>query len=318
MIIDIHTRVWSSLDQFGRETADRLRRRYAESWSLLDGSPAAHEQAMACVDGVCVLGFRSELLGAAIPNELVAEYVSRDSRRRFGIAGIDPLAETALEEIDHAVSLGLVGVTVSPSAQGFHPSHSSAMRVYERCAELSLPVFITNATPIAPRSMLEFGRPSALDEIARSLPSLRLVVTELGYPWIDETLILLAKHPHVYADLSGIASRPWQLYNALLTASSLSVMDKLLFGSGFPFETPQKSIETLYSVNGFGHGTQLPSVQRAKLRTIVERDSLACLGIESELSVQARTNADEDEAYDGMAAVAQRETDENGDEEESN
>ncbi len=316
MIIDIHSRIWSSLDQFGRDAADRLRRRYAETWSLLDGSPAAHEQAMACVDGVCVLGFRSDLLGAAIPNELVAEYVGRDPGRRFGVAGIDPMSATAIAEIDHAVSLGLIGVTVSPSAQGFHPSHSSAMRVYEKCAELSLPVFITNATPIAPRSMLEFGRPSALDEIARSLPNLRLVVAELGYPWIDETLILLAKHPHVYADLSGISSRPWQLYNALLTASSLSVIDKLLFGSGFPFETPVKAIETLYSVNTFGHGTQLPSVQRAKLRTIVERDSLACLGIESELSARTSDANSDSDAFDGMAAVAQRETEEHLDDED--
>lgn len=314
MIIDIHTRIWSSLEQFGRVTADRLRQRHAETWTLLDGSASAHEQAMSCVSGVCVLGFRSELLRANVPNEFIAEYVAREPERRFGIAGIDPLSHAALEEIDQAVALGLVGITLSPAAQGFHPSHSAAMRVYERCAELSLPVFVNNTTPAAPNAMLEFARPSALDEMARALPELRLVIAELGYPWIDETLTLLAKHQHVYADLSGISSRPWQLYNALLAAGGLHVMDKLLFGSGFPFETPTKAIETLYSLNSFGHGTQLPSIPRSRIRAIVERDSLACLGIESELS--AIHAANESHADESMAAVAQHETDDSFEDDE--
>jgi hypothetical protein len=38
----------------------------------------------------------------------------------------------------------------------------------------------------------------------------------------------------------------------------------------------------MYTVNAYCHGTQLPSIQRAAVRAIVERDSLRCLGIESD------------------------------------
>jgi len=61
-------------------------------------------------------------------------------------------------------------------------------------------------------------------------------------------------------------------------------MDRLLFGSGFPLSTPQQAIESLYSVNVSVKGTPLPSVSRSLVRQIVERDALACLGIQSTLS----------------------------------
>src|SRR5687768_1466194 len=103
MIIDLRTRIWSSLDQIGSDAAARLRRRFAERWDQLDGSPAAHERAMHCVQGAVVFGFRSNMLGAAVPNEVIAEFVAGDPKRRMGVAGIDPMAGGALAEIEKAV-----------------------------------------------------------------------------------------------------------------------------------------------------------------------------------------------------------------------
>ncbi len=294
MIIDLHTQVWANLEQLGRDLAARARSRQTAASDPLDGTPIAHERSMACVDGSVVLGFRSERLGARIPSEFVAEFVAKDPRRRVGVAGVDPLSADALDQIDTAVGLGLVGVAVSPACQGFHPAHSEAMCVYERCAELSLPVFVTMQSPLTPAAELEFARPGAWDEVARALPMLPIVISQLGHPWIDEALLLLGKHERVFADISGVASRPWQLYNALLGAASLGVMDRLLFGSGFPFETPARAIESLYTVNAFSHGTQLPSIARASIRSIVERDSLACLGIDSEISVSPHRTEDDE------------------------
>ena len=36
---------------------------------------------------------------------------------------------------------------------------------------------------------------------------------------------------------------------------------------------------SIYSINTFTQGTPLPSIPREQLRSIVERDALACLGI---------------------------------------
>jgi predicted TIM-barrel fold metal-dependent hydrolase len=285
MIIDLHTHIWASPDQLGEALAAKWRRRAATAApGEADASPAAHERNMGCVNGAVVLGFRADRLGARIPNELIAEFIAKDPRRRVGIAGIDPMSSDVLDEIDTAIGLGLVGVAVSPACQGFHPAHSSAMKVYERCVERSLPLFVTLEEPLTAGATLEFARPVAWDEVARSFPTLPIMISQLGHPWIDETLLLVGKHERVYADISGVASRPWQLYNALLNAASGGVMDKLLFGSGFPHDTPARAIETLYKINAYSHGTQLPSIARASLTAIIEKDSLARLGIDAEIA----------------------------------
>ncbi|MHC5001971.1 MAG: amidohydrolase family protein [Planctomycetota bacterium] len=293
MIIDLNTQIWSSLDQLGPEIADCFRSQPSR-WADLDGSPAAHERSMDCVDAAVVIGWRSERLGGHIPNELVADFVGRDPQRRIGVAGIDPMREDAVEQLEAAIDLGLSGICVCPASQGFHPAHSQAMRIYERCLELGMPVFVGMFEPVTAATELAFGRPALLDEVARSFPGLRLVMCQLGHPWVDETLVLLGKHRNVFGEISGIASRPWQLYGMLLNALSFGVMDKLLFGSGFPRELPARAIEALYSVNTFSQGTQLPSIPRAYIRGIVERDSLACLGIDAEVSPMSRSDATED------------------------
>lgn len=281
MIVDCATRVFNTPEQLGRDTAQALRRATALRGGRLESTAAAHERASAPVAASLVHGFASRLLDAGIPNEFIAEVVRSNPARLAGIAGIDPMAPDASASLDRALELGLVGVSISPSAQGFHPAHSDAMRLYARIESAGVPLFIGRPGPLVPVGVLEFDRPSGLDEVARTYPQLRIVIGELGWPWIDESLAMLTKHPNVHAEISGVVSRPWQLYNALLSAQSLGVMEKLFFGSGFPYEQPAKAIENLYSVNAFAHGTQLPAIPRSALRGIAERDPFATLGIDA-------------------------------------
>jgi uncharacterized protein len=271
MIIDVRTHLWSSLDMLGREIAQGLRKRSAARFEQYEGVMGMHDRAMACVDASLVFGFRSERLGARVPNELVASFVASAPKRRLGVGGIDPMSEDAISQVNACADLGLVAVTVSPACQGFHPAHSTAMRVYERCASHGFPVFVTSFEPLTANAVLEFGRPSLWDEVAQAFPQLPIVFSGFGYPWIDEAIMMLGKHDRVHADISSVAMRPWQLFNALLTASGMGVMDKLLLGSGFPFDTPESAIENMYSINAHSHGTQLPSVPRSQIRGIVER-----------------------------------------------
>jgi predicted TIM-barrel fold metal-dependent hydrolase len=75
-------------------------------------------------------------------------------------------------------------------------------------------------------------------------------------------------------------SRPWAAYNALVNCHQYQVIDKLLFGSNFPFTDATECIEQLYSINQFAQGTNFPVIPRESLRGIVERDALALLGLD--------------------------------------
>lgn len=242
--------------------------------------PDHHYSSTSAADKSFVLGFKSRYLRAEIPNAFVSDYVKRDPQRLVGFAGIDPTERTAREEVKLAKSeLSLRGVTISPGDQDFHPSDSRAMQVYALAEELAMPVLFHPVGQLTEQSKLEYSRPYLIDEVARSFPNLRIVIAQMGQPWVDETICLLGKHQHVYADVSGLLARPWQAYNALVSAYQYGVIDRLLFGSDFPYTSVTECIEKLYSLNQIAQGTNLPMVPRESLRGIVERDTMALLGL---------------------------------------
>ncbi|MEO6436970.1 MAG: amidohydrolase family protein [Tepidisphaeraceae bacterium] len=290
MIVDCHTHIWQSPDQLGQMDLGevrpaRARPRTANSprtvWRTIPSADSDHHWAQSgAVDKSIVLGFKSRYLQAEIPNRYVADYVSRYPQKLIGFAGIDPTEPGAAEEVKIAKEdLRLLGITLSPANQDFHPTDSRAMRVYEEAERLGMPILVHPSGQFTEESKLEFGRPYLLDEVARTFPRLRLVIAQLGQPWVDETICLLGKHPNVLADVSGLLSRRWQAYNALVNCHQAGVIDKLLFGSDFPYTNAEECIESLYSINQFAQGTNLPIVPREALRGIVERDALGLLGL---------------------------------------
>jgi len=279
MIVDTHTHLWHSVDQLGPAISANLRQRYVDLPEHLEASDQAHEQATETADVTFVLGFRSILLGADVPAEQVSAYVRARPDRRIGFAGIDPLQEDHLEVLDRFSSLQLSGVVISPSEQGFHPSHSAAMALYEKCESLGLPLFFHQGVFSVRDSMMEYAQPYLLDEVARTFPKLKMILARVGMPFVEQTLALLGKHANVYAELSGLTTRPWNLYNTLLQAHQCGATERLLFASGFPAQRPDQAAEAIYSIIRFTQGVALPAVPREKLRGIVERDALACLGL---------------------------------------
>ena len=281
MIVDVHTHLWDSPEQLGAAAAERIRASTGQPWEAPDASPDAHDRAMKPVEHAIILGFRSRFLSANIASEQIAAYVNRAPEKYIGFAGIDPMEDDWKAHLHQAVDLGLRGVVISPAAQDFHPTHTDAMHLYEICEKRQMPLFVHPGSHFSPGAKMEYSQPYLFDEVARSFPQLRMVIAQVGYPWVDQTLVLMGKHPNVYADLSDVVDRSWQLYNVLLAGYQQGVTNRMLLGSNFPFSTPERAISTLYSVNTFAQGTHLPTVPREQLRSIVERDALVCLGLPS-------------------------------------
>ncbi len=284
MIIDCHTHIWQSPEQLGDGALLELSKPSITPGQRLRLLPQAdtanHLLAAEPADRTFVLGFRSRHLNAAIPNDYIADYCREHADRMIGFAGIDPTEPDALDQVSHVTrELHLKGLTICPAAQDFHPCDTRAMAVYEKATALHLPVIFYPGTHLSPKTKMEYARPYLLDEVARSFPNLKMVISHMGYPWVDETIVLLGKHQNIYSDVAALLRRPWVAYDALVRAHQFQTIDKLLFGSDFPFTTAGECIETLYSINQMAMGTQMPTVPREQLRGIVERDVLSLLGI---------------------------------------
>ena len=303
MIVDCCTYTWEATARLGRgiAAADQPTR-----IATCPDKPAAtrtggtgvgqHLEAAEPVDTSIVLGFKSAYLDAEISNDEVSAYVRAHPDKLIGFAGIDPAnPKEAIAELKHAKSaLGMRGVGVAPAAQDFHPTNSQAMVVYGEVADAGLPVLFHTGVQISASTKLEYARPVLLDEVARELPRLKIVIAHMGYPWAAETIVMLAKHANVFAEISWLLHQPWQAYQTLLSAHQYGVTHKLLFGSGFPASSPSACIEALYSINHMVHGTNLPVIPRESLRGIVERDALGLLGIAPMQAPEPSTTSDGD------------------------
>lgn len=240
-----------------------------------------HLEASETVDVCIVLASAADSGDEA--NKKVSEYVGKYKGRMIGFGFVEPTkGNIGIKNLTSIKdSLGLKGVVLYCSDCGFHPAHSRAMRFYESAQELSLPVFFHNNQSLEAQAVLDYAQPYLLDEIARTFPDLKIIIGTMGTPFIDQTLIMVDKHENVYADLTIRPEKVWQVYNMVVAAHERAVMDKLLFGSGFPSGNAGECIETLLGFNKLLGDTNLPIVPRDNIRSIIEKDTLAVLGIAS-------------------------------------
>ncbi len=219
-------------------------------------------------------------------NKKLGQYVNRHATKMVGFAAVEPGKDKTgpdnLKSIKEKA--GLKGVVLHCSACGFHPTHSSAMRFYESAQELGLPVFFHNAgDALRADAVMEYAQPYLLDEIAREFTELKIIIGSMGVPFVEQTLSMVARHKNVYADLTIRPKSVWQTYNMVVAAYERGVMDKLLFGSGFPSGDAGQCMETLLGFNMLLADTNLPTVPRGSIRNIIERDTLRLLGISHEI-----------------------------------
>ncbi len=199
--------------------------------------------------------------------------------RLLPFAALNASAASIASELEDAIDGGAVGISISPADDGYRATDSRCMSILEACAARNLPVLVANPRLRSPASALEFANPGTLDECARTIKGLTLILGDLAHGWMSESLLMAAKHERVFIEISGVIGRPWALYTTLLSAQEQAVAGKLLFASGYPNATPQQAIERIYSINAQRTNTPFPLIPRETLRQIVERDSLTALGI---------------------------------------
>jgi uncharacterized protein len=241
-----------------------------------------HEQAMKPVDKAIVFGLRAGHVGLVVPNDYVAAYVASNPHKLIGFASVDPNESDYLDELHRSVEdLGLKGLKLGPIYQNYHPMDERMFPVYEYCERNNLPIIIHQGTTFPRRAPLKYALPLLLEDVALSYPNLVMVIAHLGHPWIADTIVLIRKHPNLYADLSALHYRPWQFYNALLLALEYRVLDKIFLGSDYPFTTPEATIKALHEINLVPGQSGLPQIPIEEIDKLIRRDTLTLLRLEN-------------------------------------
>jgi len=276
---NIHTHTWDTSLHFQPETireSDVARGFPLDLTVKLD----VFLEDMAPFDAVVVFGMKARRTGYWVPDEYTAEFVSKAPDKLIGFACCDPTQPGYVEEVKHGITrLGLRGVKMGPMYAGFDPRDSRCDPIYRYCQDNGIPILFHTGTTFNRNAPLGYTRPWLFDEIAIKYPELRMVLAHVGHPFSEECLVVIRKHPHVYADISALYYRPWQFYNTLIAAQEYKVTHKLLFGTDYPFAGGQASIDGLKNINHIIGTSGLPQVTQETIDSILHRDALSLLNI---------------------------------------
>lgn len=279
MIIDCHSHAWkpefltgqfrADMEKFLREAGK------AGEGRVIGADWSDHHRVMdGVVDRVIVFGLQAGFSGINVPNDYIADYARQHAGRIVGFCSVDPRDPGARQELERSRSeLGLKGLKLGPIYQDVHPHDRRFYPIYQRCAELGMPIIFHQGSTTPRQIRLAIASPLLIEDIAIEFPQLKMQIAHLGHPWMVDTIQVLRKQPNVYADISCLWPRPWQYYNALVLAQEYGVISQVVFGSDFPFGTPKETIDSLLELNRMVEGTNLPRIRDETIDAILYRNA---------------------------------------------
>ena len=181
-------------------------------------------------------------------NDYVAGIAKDHPEQFIGFCSVDPWkGHAAVLELERSVTtLGLKGLKLHPVHQAFHPNDTRFYPLYAKASELGVPVLFHSGfagagsgTPGGSGLKLKYSAPIPyIDDVAADFPQLTVIMAHPAWPWTEEQIAVALHKSNVYMDLSGWSPRfiPEPLKREINTR----LQDKVLFGSDYPYITPER------------------------------------------------------------------------------
>jgi predicted TIM-barrel fold metal-dependent hydrolase len=171
-----------------------------------------------------------------MPNDLLAKIVQAYPTRFFGLATLSPfdgmrgvreLVRLVREEKVQGLRVGALYNNLAASDRRYYP-------LYAKCVELDIPVRIYTSMNYANDRPYDLGHPRHLDQVAVDFPELRIIAGLAGWPWINDMVGLLRRHPNLVCDTAshhpryfGTAGSGWEM---MLQFGNTLLQDKVMVG----------------------------------------------------------------------------------------
>ena len=169
-------------------------------------------------------------------NDEVAELLADYPDRFLGLARISGLhGMRGVRELDFRVrEQGFVALGVSALVDGIPASDRRYYPLYAKAVELDIPVRIYSSMNYATDRPYDLGHPRHLDQVAIDFPELTLIGGLGGWPWVNEMVALVRRHPKLHVDTSahrakylGQRGSGWEM---LMQFGNTLIQDKVLVG----------------------------------------------------------------------------------------
>lgn len=185
-----------------------------------------------------------------VSNEEAAQLLRRFPGRFLGLARISIntfKGMSGVRELERLVrDEGFCALGVSALVDCIPASDRRYYPLYTKAAELGIPVRIYSSMNYANDRPYDLGHPRHLDQVAMDFPELKLIGGLGGWPWVNEMVALVRRHPNLHVDTSahrarylGQAGSGWEM---LIQFGNTLIQDKVMVGLsaglvGQPYET---------------------------------------------------------------------------------
>ena len=257
MIVDMRLRPplksWVNRIQYQHGTANPARAGFprppsAEARSM---EMLLQEMDQAGIRWGVIAGRQSKEPVGVIPNDEIAETVTRYPARFVGLAGIDPCAPpgTALAEIERCMRIpGFAGISIEPCAASTPMLADDARLnpIYEFCQDRSIPVSISlsNLLCHTAGAPYAYNSPLPLYPVAAAFPRLKLIVSHGAWPWVRELLGIAFVCPNVWVSpdlfMVGVNMPGADEY---VKAANSYLSERTLFGTNYPTRPLVESVQ---------------------------------------------------------------------------
>jgi hypothetical protein len=169
-------------------------------------------------------------------NDEVAELLRDYPNRFIGLARISALhGMRGVRELERRVrEQKFQALGVSALVDGIPASDRRYYPLYAKAVELDIPVRIYSSMNYATDRPYDLGHPRHLDQVAIDFPELTIIGGLGGWPWVNEMVALVRRHPKLHLDTSahrakylGQRGSGWEM---LLQFGNTLIQDKVLVG----------------------------------------------------------------------------------------
>ena len=280
MTIDVHSHFWRFPEDFSADFIRQAQRARGGQPVDLRVSFEGYAASAPADTRTIVFGGKARLSGVWVDDRHIADYVATQPDRLIGFLSVDPTQDGWEREVREGhEELGLRGIKLLPMYAGFSMDDPRLDPLWRYAERHALPVLLHAGTTFIAQAPLAFTLPRLIEPVALKYPGVKIILAHLGHPYEAECLVTIRKHDNVFADVSALHYRPWQLYNSLMLAQEYGVWPKLLFGTDYPFTTVNASITGLRALNDMLEGTKLPRLDVKQIEAMIQRDSLKLLGL---------------------------------------
>jgi uncharacterized protein len=246
MLIDCHTHYWEPKHLGEGWLAQVGRIKSGEADERVCVTPDGYRRGTRPAERSIVFGMQAKAADIMVDNDDVAAFVKRMGGGVIGFLSVDPNDPGAADEVERASQdLGLRGVKLGLPYQAISPVDPRAMRVFERCERLGLPVLVHQGAIFSSAGRMIEANPILIDDVALKFPDLKVIIAHLGHPWVKETAVVMRRNPNVFSDVAALYRRPTMMMAGLSAAHEYGVLDKVLFGTDYPFTDVEGSIAGL-------------------------------------------------------------------------